>query len=318
MKSSNNQPMKLFSIILFCLASFSLLAGPDNIAPRAKVSASTILNENYRVENVNDGIISVPGKGEWVCKGMANPYWGTIRLPWVQLTWEEPQVISKIVLYDRPAQNEHIAGGKLIFSDGSMVWVNQIPNDGTGKAITFDPKTVKWVKFEANDGTGRDLGFSEIEVFPAPQQYPDYVSTVDPYIETTRGRYFYFITGSRPFGMVGSAPMTRNKNQFGGGYNYNEQEILGFDQIHTWMISGIEIMPAPGSIDPTKGQQGWKSRFSHDEEIVQPGYHRVYLHDHKTWVELTSTDRVSFHRFRFTSDMKAQILTNLGATWPTA
>lgn len=304
--------MKLFSIILLCMASLSLLAGPDNIAPKAKVSVSTILNENCKAENIVDGIIGIPGQGEWVCQGVANQKWGTIRLPWVQLIWAKPQVINRIVLYDRPAQNEHIAGGKLVFSDGSLLWVNQIPNDGTGKAITFEPKTVDWIKFVVNDATGCDLGFSEIEVFLAPQQSLDYVSTVDPYIETTRGRYFYFITGSRPFGMVGSAPMTRNKDQFGGGYNYNEQEILGFDQIHTWMISGIEIMPALGSIDPTKGQQGWKSRFSHNEEIVQPGYHRVYLQDHKTWVELTSTERVSFHRFRFTLDMDAQILTNLG------
>ena len=44
--------------------------------------------------------------------------------------------------------------------------------------------------------------------------------------------------------MVGAAPHTRNKNQNGGGYNYNENEILGFGQIHCWMLSGIEVMPA--------------------------------------------------------------------------
>jgi predicted alpha-1,2-mannosidase len=78
------------------------------------------------------------------------------------------------------------------------------------------------------------------------------------------------------------------------------------------MISGIEVMPTTSDVDPRLGKQGWKSKFSHDDEIVQPGYQRVFLRDYKTWVELTATDRVTFHRFRFTENMKAQILTNLG------
>src|SRR5690606_594057 len=121
---------------------------------------------------------------------------------------------------------------------------NQIPADGVGKSIQFPTKTVQWIKFMAHDGTGRELGFSEVEVLEAPEQDSDFVSWVDPYIETNRGRYIFFITGSLPFGMASSAPMTRNKNQYGGGYNYNENEILGFEQIHAWMQSGVEIMPA--------------------------------------------------------------------------
>lgn len=303
--------LKLNFLILFCLLSFAAFAGPDNIAGKAKVTASSVLNQNYDAANVTDGIIGVPGKGEWACEGQT-AYWGYVRFPWIQLTWDKPQMVDKVVLYDRPSEKEHIAGGKLLFSDSSVVWVNQIPNDGTGKAISFKAKKTKWIKFIATDGTGKNLGLSEIEVFPSPEQYKDYVSTVDPYIETDRGRYFFFITGARPFGMVGTAPMTRNKNQSGGGYNYNETDILGFPQIHTWMISGIDIMPASYDINPTLGEQGWKSKFSHDDEIVQPGYQRVYLRKYHTWVELTATDRVTFHKFRFTRDMKAKILTSLG------
>nr|WP_315823986.1 glycoside hydrolase domain-containing protein [Paraflavitalea speifideiaquila] len=112
--------------------------------------------------------------------------------------------------------------------------------------------------------------------------------------------------------MIGAAPLTRNKNQNGGGYNYNEKEILGFNQIHCWMLSGIEVMPAAPTVDPRLGQQGWKSTFNHDDEIVQPGYQRIYLQQPKTWVELTSTNRVSFYRFTWTEAMPARILTNLG------
>ncbi len=302
------------SYILLAIGILSVAAvqgGTGNIAPAATITASTTLNAQYDARNIADGKIGIDQAGEWACEGETTD-WGYIRFPWIRLEWNTPQVINTIVLYDRPTLKEHIAGGRLEFSDGTVIWVNQIPNDGRGKAIRFADKTVSWVRFVVTDGTGSNLGFSEIEIFPSPVQCNDPLSWVDPYIETNRGRYFFFITGNRPFGMIGAAPHTRNKNQNGGGYNYNENEILGFGQIHCWMLSGIEVMPAGPSADPTRGEQGWKSGFSHDEEIVQPGYQRVYLQEPKTWVELTSTERVSFYRFTWTQAMQARILTNLG------
>lgn len=303
---------KIFVLVcILFLCNYPMMARPLNIATKAKVTVSSELDGAFAAKNVNDGIIGIHNKGEWACEGSTTS-WGYVYFPWVQLTWEHPQTINKVVLYDRPTLDEHIAGGKLLFSDGSTLWVNQIPNDGMAKAVTFDPKTVEWIKFIVTDGKGKDLGFSEIEVYPAFSPTSDYISKVDPYIETNRGRYIFFITGARPFGMVGSAPLTRNKNQWGGGYNYNETEVLGIPQIHTWMISGIEIMPTSTEIDPTLGEKGWKSSFSHDDEIVQPGYHRIFLRDYRIWAEMTATDRVTFHKFRFTQNMEAQILINLG------
>jgi predicted alpha-1,2-mannosidase len=302
------------SVFLSCsllLLSHIVIAGQDNIAPLAKVEASTVLHPDFAADKVVDGIIGVDNLGEWASEGDTTD-WGYVRFPWIQLAWDEPQEINRVVLYDRPSAKDHIAGGRLQFSDGTEILVNQIPNDGTAKAIHFESKQVNWIKFVTTDGKGKDLGFSEIEVFASPSSKTDYVSWVDPYIETNRGRYFFFITGGRPFGMVGAAPHTRNKNQNGGGYNFNETEILGFGQIHNWMMAGLEIMPTSAAIDPTLGEQGWKSEFSHDDEIVQPGYQRVFLRDYKTWVELTATDRVSFYRFTYTEDMEAQIIANLG------
>ena len=304
--------MKILSILLLPLLSVvAAYAGPGNIAPAATVTASSSLDDRFSPAHVTDGVIGVNGKGEWACKGETTD-WGYIRFPWIQLDWRQPQIVNKIVLYDRPNLQDNIAGGRLEFSDGSIIWVNEIPKDGTGKAIFFPDKQITWVRFVTTDGTGSDLGFSEIEVFPSPVQCKDFVSWVDPYIETNRGRYFFFITGNRPFGMVGAAPHTRSKNQNGGGYNYNEKQIMGFGQIHCWMLSGIEVMPAGEQVDPTLGEQGWKATFNHDDEIVQPGYQRIYLHEPSSWVELTATDRVSFYRFTWTRDMQARILTNLG------
>ena len=292
-------------------ATLHAAAGTDNISPQATVSASTTLNDSFKPDNVKDGLIGIRGKGEWACEGVTTD-WGYVRFPWIQLDWKEPQAINKIILYDRPSADEHTASGKLLFSDGSIVWVNEIPNDGTAKVVLFETRNITSVRFITTDGNGKDLGFSEIEVYTARTRNTDYAAWVDPYIETNRGRYFFFITGARPFGMVGAAPHTRNKNQNGGGYNYNENEVLGFGNIHTWMISGIEVMPAANSVNPTGGEQAWKSTFSHDDELVQPGYQRVYLRQPKTWVELTATERVSFYRFRYTQDEATQILVNLG------
>jgi predicted alpha-1,2-mannosidase len=300
-------------VALSCLLIVSLhaVAGTDNIAIHAKVSASTTLNVNYKADNVKDGLIGIENKGEWACEGVTTD-WGYVRFPWIQLDWAQPQAINKIILYDRPSATEYIASGRLVFSDGSIVWVNEIPNDGSAKVVQFETKKITWVRFVTTDGNGKDIGFSEIEVYTARTPATDYVGWVDPYIETNRGRYIFFITGARPFGMVGAAPHTRNKNQNGGGYNYNEKEVLGFGQIHNWMMSGIEVMPAANTVNPTGGEAAWKSAFSHDDELVQPGYHRLFLREPRTWVELTATERVSFYRFKYSADMQTQILVNLG------
>lgn len=299
------------STLAFLLGAQIVLATPHNIAPKAKVTASTEL-ETHKASNVTDGIIRIENMGEWACKGKTM-VWGYIEHPWIQLDWEQAQSINRVVLYDRPGLDVHTAGGTLLFSDGTEISVSAIPNDGSAKLVEFPAKTVKWVKFTSSDGIGKDLGLSEIEVFPAPEGYEDTLSWVNPFVESAKGRYFFFTPAARPMGMVSAAPITRNKNQYGGGYNYNSPDIIGFGQVHSWCLSGIQIMPTTGNIDPTQGDQGWKSYFSHDDEIAMPGYQRVFLEDHKIWVEMTSTERAAIYKFKYTQgNEQADVLTNLG------
>jgi predicted alpha-1,2-mannosidase len=297
----------LASLFFFC----TIYASPYNIAQNSRASASSVMNESYSAGNVTDQIIRIAGKGEWASKSSMT-FWGEIDYPWIQLDWDNPVCVNKVILYDRPDMKTHIAGGILHFSDGSRISVWQIANNGSPKVVEFPAKNTQWIRFEVTDGDGENLGLSEIEVFPAPDDYTDYVSWVDPYIESARGRYFFFITGNQPFGMIGAAPLTRNKNQYGGGYNYNSTDILGFPQIHCWMLSGLTLMPTTGNVNPILGEQNWKSYFTHDGEITQPGYHRLYLEKYNTWVEQTATDRTSFYRLTYTQDASADILFNLG------
>ena len=283
--------INLFSFLLMLLGSYPAIswATPYNIAPQARVSASSSIDAGHDAAKVTDGLIRVPGKGEGVSKS-TETFWGQIDYPWIQLDWERPVNINKIILYDRPAMEAHVAGGVLHFSDGSTINVWGMANDGTPKEIEFESRKVEWVRFEVTDAAGTQVGLSEIEVFPSPDDYTDHVSWVNPYIETARGRYFFFITGNQPYGMIGAAPLTRNKNQYGGG----------------------TVMPVTGEVDPTGGEQSWKSSFLHQGEIVQPGYHRLFLDTYKMWVEQTATDRVSFYRFTYTEENPADILLNLG------
>lgn len=281
--------------------NFSVYAGPIAITGSATVTASSELNSSYSAKHVIDGVIAIEGKGEWLSKGND--------LPWITLTWKNPQSVNRIVLYHASQIKNRITKGKLLFSDGTTMEVD-IPVSESVKSIEFPAKQTSSIKFIAISGLGINMGLSEIEVFPSPKQYPDYVSWVDPFIETNKGRYFFFITGSRPYGMVTAAPMTINRNG-GGGYTYKELNIKCFPQVHSWTLSGIGIMPTLANVNPTQGEAAWKSPFSHDDEIAQPGYHRVFLQKPGVWAEETATERVSFYRFTWTEDTMAQILTIL-------
>jgi len=201
--------MKIYKLlIIFLILSLpcSICASPYNIAGKSHISASSELNEAFQASNITDQLIRIADKGEWASKSSMT-FWGEIDYPWIQLDWDTLVSVNKVILYDRPDEKSHTAGGILHFSDGSTINVWQIPNDGSPKVVEFPAKKTAWIRFEVTDGNGENLGLSEIEVFPAPEDYIDYVSWVDPYIESARGRYFFFITGNQPFGMIGAAPL---------------------------------------------------------------------------------------------------------------
>lgn len=160
-------------IILLTAAVASITVGyamPHNIAHSAKVTASSCRDAHTLASNAVDGKIRILNKGEWVSKS-AMTFWGEIDYPWIQLDWDNRVTINKVILYDRPVLNTHIAGGVLKFSDGTSVLVNQIPDDGSPKVVEFSPRHTDFVRFEVTDADGIHVGLSEIEVYPAPDDY---------------------------------------------------------------------------------------------------------------------------------------------------
>lgn len=136
---------------------------------------------------------------------------------------------------------------------------------------------------------------------------------VDPLIDTHASRWFYFNSACRPFGMVNLSPDTQTVGTWNSGYLYTNSMIRCFSHIHAWQLSGIPVMPITGEMTGPFGMDAYQSEFSHDEETVRAGYHRVRLKKYGIEAELTSTTRVGFHRYTFPETEDAYVLLDTGA-----
>ena len=132
------------------------------------------------------------------------------------------------------------------------------------------------------------------------------LSYVNPFIGT--GAHGHTYPGATmPFGMMQLSPDTRLDGWDGcSGYHYSDNEIYGFSHTH---LSGtgvsdygdILLMPTNKQIfnNGADGKEGYKSTFSHDNEIATPGYYKVHLDDTNINVELTVSKRSGLHKYNF-------------------
>jgi len=139
------------------------------------------------------------------------------------------------------------------------------------------------------------------------------VDAVSPQIDTHNSRWFYFSSACRPFGLVNLSPDTRTNGTWQSGYLYGDQSIRCFSHVHGWQLAGIPVMPTTGEFQGELGMDAYQSAFSHDDEVVAPGYHKVVLKRYGITAELTSTCRVGFHRYTFPASRKSYVLFDTGA-----
>lgn len=144
-----------------------------------------------------------------------------------------------------------------------------------------------------------------------PSNYK-YVDLVNPLIDSHKSRWFYFNSACRPFGMVSLSPDTDTAQSWGSGYLYDSEYIRCFSHIHNWQMSGVAVMPTVGN-KGNLGMDDYQSKFSHDDEVVKVGYHRVKLIDYDITAELTSTTRVGFHRYTFPKSDESYVIFDSGA-----
>jgi len=124
-------------------------------------------------------------------------------------------------------------------------------------------------------------------------------SLVAPLVDAANSRFFYFNSATRPFGMVNLSPDMNLRGTWNTGYRYNEDTIKCFSHIHCWEMSGIPVLPTTGIFKGHLGPDTYGSSYTHADEVAKAGYHKVVLKDYAITAELTSTNRVGFHRYTY-------------------
>lgn len=83
----------------------------------------------------------------------------------IRLTFETPQSIGSVKLYDDYRSENQITSGELLFSDGSSISVGELKNQGGATVITFEGKEqIEWVEFKIDSYVGT-AGLTEFEVY---------------------------------------------------------------------------------------------------------------------------------------------------------
>ena len=136
---------------------------------------------------------------------------------------------------------------------------------------------------------------------------------VNPLVDTHKSRWFFFSSACRPFGMVNLSPDTSTGDDWLHGYLYGDTKIRCFSHVHGWQLYGIAVMPTVGQMKGHLGMDAYASDFSHDDEVVRAGYHKVVLKTYGITAELTSTTRVGFHRYTFPARQTPSVLFDTGA-----
>ena len=154
-----------------------------------------------------------------------------------------------------------------------------------------------------------------------PKEYTD---SVNVFIGTG-GHGHTFPGATLPHGMVQLSPDTR---LFGwdacSGYYYDDTSIMGFTHTH---LSGTGIgdygdilfMPVVGEKPLIAGtaenpDEGYRSRFSHEQESARPGYYQVLLQDDSINVELTATLRAGLQRYTYPKASDARLIVDMEPT----
>lgn len=134
------------------------------------------------------------------------------------------------------------------------------------------------------------------------------VDLVYPLLDAANSRWFFFNSATRPFGMVNLSPDNAIDSDWNAGYRYEKDSIKCFSHVHCWQLSGIPVMPTTGDFKGHLGSNQYGSKFSHENEIIKAGYHKVVLDAYGITAELTSTTRVGFHKYTFPKSAQSQIL----------
>jgi predicted alpha-1,2-mannosidase len=160
------------------------------------------------------------------------------------------------------------------------------------------------------------------------------VKYVKPIIGTEKMGHTY-PGATVPFGAVQLSPETDTisyelNGKYNGevykycaGYKYEDTNIVGFSHTHLngtghSDLGDFLIMPTQGKLQLNPGtasnpKSGYRSAFSHSNEIAEAGYYKVKLDDDNIIAEMTATTRVGMHQYTFPKSDVSHIILDLMA-----
>ena len=146
----------------------------------------------------------------------------------------------------------------------------------------------------------------------APDQFRDQLVYVNPFIGT--GFHGHTFPGAtRPFAMVQLSPDTHIMGWDAcSGYHQDDRQIYGFSHTH---LSGTGIGDLGDvALLPFSGEDSIKpvATFRKETEKATPGYYAVHLDNFGVDAELTTTDRVGFHKYTYADPKERKVMLDLG------
>ena len=159
---------------------------------------------------------------------------------------------------------------------------------------------------------------------PAQNTATDYTQFVDPLIGSGYHGHV-FVGASVPFGAVQLGPNNETQGwDWCSGYHYSDSILIGF--AHTRLsgtgigdLGDVVFMPVTDDFKPGTDTipYPWKSKYSHEMEVAKAGYYSLHIDRYNIDAELTATNRVGFHRYKFNNEGNSKIVVELkyGTGW---
>ena len=156
---------------------------------------------------------------------------------------------------------------------------------------------------------------------PAAEGNEEPIRYVDPRIGTG-GHGHCYPGATLPFGAVQLSPDTYTRGwDWCSGYHDTDGSIMGFSHTHLSGTGAGDLLDflvmagtGPAKIVPGSREnpdEGYRSRFDHASEVIEPGYYAVRLNDYKIKAELTATERTGLHRYTFPASEQAYLILDL-------
>ncbi len=153
----------------------------------------------------------------------------------------------------------------------------------------------------------------------------DYTQWVNPFIGSDYHGHV-FVGANVPFGAVQLGPNNPTQGwDWCSGYHYSDSLLIGF--AHTQLsgtgigdLGDILFMPLAGDYTPAISEENpyhWQAKYTHADEVVEPGYYSIDIKKYKVKAELTTTERVGFHKYNFKGEGNSKVLVDLkyGTGW---